>query len=82
MHCWLSEPRLFFWPMSLALLLDAVLHDFPDMKSSNFRRTDEWRGIVRANEGLLLGPFARKCAEITSDRLGRRQVLADVFDVK
>ena len=82
MHYRLSEPRLFFWPMSLALLLDGVLHEFPDIKSAKFRQTGEWRDIVRMNESLLLGPFCQKCADIIFDRPRQRQLLADVFDVK
>ena len=77
----LSEPRLFFWPMSLALLLDAVLHEFPDIKSTKFRQTGEWRDIVRANETLLLRRFHQKCADITSDKLREHQLLAEVFNV-
>lgn len=81
LHPLLSEPRLFFWPMSLAMLLDAVLHEFPNIKSTKFRQTREWRKIVRANETLLLRRFLQKCADITSDKLREHQLLADVFDV-
>ena len=64
------------------MLLDAVLHEFPDIKSTKFRRTGEWRDIVRRNESLLLGRFCRKCADIVSDRRKEGKLLADVFDVK
>src|SRR5882724_1625689 len=57
MHMELSEPRIFFWPMSLALLIDMTLHEFPDIRSAKFRTTPEWRGIIRDNQVLLLQRF-------------------------
>lgn len=60
----LSEPRLFYWPMSLALLIDMALHEFPDARSESFRATSEWQSIIRDNETLLLRPFYEKCVEV------------------
>jgi hypothetical protein len=39
----LSEPRIFYWPVSLALLVDMALHEFPDDKSSKFRNDPGWK---------------------------------------
>ena len=55
-HPWLSEPRIFFWPMSLALLIDMALHEFPDQNSAKFRADDNWRGLVRRQEALICAP--------------------------
>ena len=67
MHPWLSEPRIFFWPMSLALLIDMALHEFPDQNSAKFRAENYWRGLVRRQEALVLRPFYEKCVEVIRD---------------
>ncbi len=81
MHASLSEPRVFFWPMSLALLVDLAFHEFPDPHSSKFRASSEWRGIVRNQEALILRPFYEKCVQVLADTGGNNQTLADVFYV-
>ncbi len=81
MHPWLSEPRIFFWPMSLALLIDMTLHEFPDQGSAKFRADSYWRGLVRSQEALVLRPFYEKCIEIIVDRNGENRTLADAFYV-
>jgi hypothetical protein len=79
MHVKLSEPRIFFWPMSLALLIDMAFHEFPDTKSAMFRGSPEWRGIIRKNEKLLLRPFYEKCVEVIVDTAKKNRTLADEF---
>jgi hypothetical protein len=81
MHPWLSEPRIFFWPMSLALLVDMALHEFPDPRSAKFRASNEWRGIIRTHEALVLRPFYEKCVQIITDTKGNNRTLADEFYV-
>jgi hypothetical protein len=79
MHPWLSEPRIFFWPMSLALLIDMALHEFPDQDSAKFRAESYWHGLIRKHETLVLKPFYAKCIEIIEDTKGENQTLADAF---
>jgi hypothetical protein len=81
MHERLSEPRIFFWPMSLALLVDMALHEFPDPKSAQFRKEPEWRNIIRKNEAFLLRPFHEKCVAIIRNVAKQRRTLADEFYV-
>lgn len=81
MHPWLSEPRIFFWPMSLALLVDMALHEFPDARSAKFRASNEWRGIIRTHEALVLRPFYEKCVQVITDTKGKNRTLADEFYV-
>lgn len=81
MHPWLSEPRIFFWPMSLGLLIDMALREFPDQDSAKFRSDSYWRGIIRKQEALVLHPFYEKCTEIIKDTKGANQTLADAFYV-
>ncbi len=76
MHPWLSEPRIFFWPMSLALLIDMALHEFPDQNSEKFRAENYWRGLIRQQETLVLLPFYKKCVEVIRSK---NQTLADAF---
>lgn len=78
---WLSEPRIMFWPMSLALLIDLILHEFPNRESIVFRRDPIWRKLVRDNEALLLKPFHQLCFETIADRHNHQQTLADVLYV-
>jgi hypothetical protein len=77
----LSEPRIFTWPMSLALLLDLTLHEFPSPKSEKFRAAPEWKAIIRTHEALILRPFLEKCVEVMKDRDGSRATLGDAFYV-
>jgi hypothetical protein len=64
--------------MSLALLIDMVLHEFPDEGGSRkFRDRPEWRALVRRQEKLVLHPFYEKCIEIIADKHGRKKTLAD-----
>jgi len=79
MYPWLSEPRIFFSPMSLALLIDMALHEFPDPRSAQFRKNPEWRGLVRKQEALVLRRFYKKCAEVIDDTKGNNRTLADEF---
>jgi hypothetical protein len=81
MQPWLSEPRILFWPMSLALLIDMALHEFPDQDSAKFRADSYWRGLVRNQETLVLKPFHEKCVEIIENNDGKNLTLADAFYV-
>lgn len=60
---WLSEPRLFFMPLSLALLINVVLKEFPDGNGINMRIIErrEWRELIKKNEKLFLVPYFRSC---------------------
>lgn len=81
MHPWLSEPRILFWPMSLALLIDMALHEFPDQRSARFRADNYWRGLVHSQEDLLLRPFCEKCVDVIVHGESGRRTLADAFYV-
>lgn len=81
MHMDLDEPRIFFWPMSLALLLDMTLHEFPNFESAKFRATPEWRGIIRQNEALILRRFYQGCIDVIVDHAHQNKTLSDAFYV-
>ncbi len=81
MHVRLSEPRIFFWPMALSLLIDMALREFPDQRSTEFREDSYWRGLVRKQEALLLRPFYKKCLDVIDDNKSENQTIADAFYV-
>jgi hypothetical protein len=78
---WLSEPRVFTAPMSLALLVDLAFHEFPDERSRKFRNTSEWKDLIRKQEALVLKPFYERCLEVIIDKHGQKRSLADAFYV-
>ncbi|MDB5357682.1 MAG: hypothetical protein JWN24_4135 [Phycisphaerales bacterium] len=81
LYPWLSEPRIFFPPMSLALLVDLAFHEFPDSRSKKFRSSSEWRGIIRSQESLVLLPFFEKCVGVINKKSGSLRLLSEEFYV-
>jgi hypothetical protein len=61
LYPWLSEPRLPYMPMSLALLINLVFSEFPDEKTTRFIEHTEWRHLIHKNEVLLLYPYYEQC---------------------
>ena len=76
MHSWLSEPRILYWPMSLALIVDLTFREFPSDAGRRFRTDPRWQSIVRNNEALLLCKFHNCCLNIIK---GDKQTLAEVL---
>ena len=61
LESWLSEPRLFYFPLSLALLINLIWKEFPSLKTSKLSETSEWRCLVKRNEELIIAPFFSGC---------------------
>lgn len=59
----LSEPRLHYTPMSLALLLNCVFVEFRTELTNKISEDDEWREIIKMNEKKLLEPYYKKCKD-------------------
>lgn len=57
-----SEPRVSFHPMTLALLVNLVFKEFPDSKSNKIIGRTEWRSLIKRNEEFILEPFYRTCS--------------------
>lgn len=57
----LSEPRLPYTPMSLALLLNCVFVEFRTDITNEISENDKWRDLVKTNETKLLKPYYRNC---------------------
>ena len=70
---WLSEPRLFFIPISLALLINVVFKEFPDRNGINVIERGEWRELIKKIEKLFLFPYFRCCHNFmnTINNLGK-----------
>ena len=65
---WLSEPRLPYYPMTLALLVNCILREFPDSISQDLIERDEWRGIIKKDEELVLAPYYKQCSDFIKKR--------------
>lgn len=78
---WLSEPRIFSSPISLALLIDMAFHEFPNEPSRKFRDRPEWRDLIRKQETLVLKPFYQECLDVIIDKHDQKRTLADAFYV-
>ena len=65
---WLSEPRLPYYPMTLALLVNSVLKEFPDGISQDLIERDEWRRLIRKDEELILEPYYKQCFDFIKER--------------
>jgi hypothetical protein len=76
MHSWLSEPRILYWPMSLALIVDLALREFPSDGGRRFRTDPRWQSILRSNEALLLRKFHNCCLDIIK---AGKQTLAEIL---
>ena len=59
----LSEPRLPYYPMSLALLLNLIFLEFPGESEDKKKLTEDgyWRSWIKKNEELLLVPYYETC---------------------
>lgn len=63
---WLSEPRLPYPPMSLALLLNCVFVEFSTEITIKISEDNKWRELVKTNETRLLEPYYSNCKNFLS----------------
>lgn len=71
LHPWLSEPRLCFTPMSLALVINVVFKEFPSESARKIIERSEWRDLIRNNEDLILKPYYYNCYQFMTTPAGR-----------
>jgi hypothetical protein len=79
MDAWLKVPRLYYMPMSLALLINLVLIEFPSDKSRKIFELPEWRNLVRSNENLIIKPFYKNCHNFISTRDKTKLFINDFY---
>ncbi len=75
---WLSEPRLCYSPISLALLINLILQEFPSENNRKLVETSEWRNLIRRNENLILRPFFERCSSFLAEK-GRKKLFINDF---
>lgn len=61
LECGLSEPRIPFIPMSLALTINLILKEFRNEQTHNVIYDRTWRDLIKTNEDLLLRPYFINC---------------------
>ena len=57
----LSEPRIPFTPMSLALTINLILKEFPDERTHSAVEDKTWRELIKTNETCFLYPYFKEC---------------------
>lgn len=77
MDKWLSEPRLWYTPMSLALLLHCMLREFSDETAFKFSNKTEWQMLVKKNEDLILRPYFEKSSEFLRTEERKTKLFTD-----
>ena len=75
---WLDSPRIYFTPMSLALLINLIFLEFPSINSKKIIETDRWRGLIKKNEELLFIPFFKICHDFISN-VSRKELFINDF---
>jgi len=65
---WLEEPRIFFMPMSLSLLLHLAFREFPNEYTNRLCEDGEWQSVhVHRDQTCLIVPFLETCVSVASD---------------
>lgn len=58
------QPRIFFWPMTIGLLMNMIFYEFPTGDSDHILKESYWQNLVRQNERKILKPFYDRCASL------------------
>lgn len=76
---WLSQPRLNFSPINLALLLDLTFCEFRTEKTEKIVENSDWRSLIKDNEIFLLKNYYKKIADhIDSARHIKENLVRDI----
>lgn len=70
LECGLSEPRIPFIPMSLALTINLIFKEFRNEQTHNVIQDRTWHDLIKTNEDLLLGPYFIECNSFFSGSSG------------
>ena len=66
---WFEEPRVFFLPMSLSLVLHMAFREFPDEDTDKLCEDGYWRSrLVKRDEKYLIVPFLKECLSVGEDK--------------
>jgi hypothetical protein len=76
---WLSEPRINYPPINLALLLDLIFCEFFNEKTKKIVENSEWRGLIKDNETFIFGHYYKTISDhIYSIRHSKEVLVRDV----
>lgn len=74
----ISEPRIFYNPMSLALVLQIAFMEFPCCDTNKILKEPEWKKLILRDQELLLKPFFLGCLNnINSSKLLHEEIYVD-----
>jgi len=57
----LSEPRVLYFPMSLALTLHLAFSEFRGPDTEGIRKDGTWRNLIKRDESALWKPYMKAC---------------------
>lgn len=76
---WLSEPRLNYPPINLALLLDMVFCEFFNEKTKKIVENPEWRALIMTNEAFIFGHYYKVISDhIHLKRHNKENLVRDI----
>jgi hypothetical protein len=76
---WLSEPRLYYPPINLALLLDIVFNEFRSDKTVKVTDDPNWRSLVRDNEEFVFKDYYKMISDhIQSSKHSKDKLVRDI----
>lgn len=77
---WLSVPRLSYYPINFALLLDLLLCEFRSKETNEVAQSTNWRDLIFNNEKFISQPFFTTISNyIGSESYKRGRLIRDVF---
>jgi hypothetical protein len=76
---WLSTPRIRFYPINLALLLDMVFNEFRSDETVGIVERSEWRDFIKSNEEIILKPFYAGVARFLNGDHKSKYLLRDFY---
>jgi len=82
--CWLhkaiSMPRLAYPPMDLVLACEMIAANFFPAQYRQIRTDNSWKGIVRASQESLLGPYYSTCADAAAGKCQNVSLLDELWN--
>lgn len=64
----LSEPRILYLPMSLALVMHMAFSEFKNENTDSIIKDGFWQGIIRTDQDALWKKYMEKCINIINNK--------------
>lgn len=76
----LSTPRLFHYPVNLAILLDMIFTEFKSEPTEMLIKDDRWKKLIKENEDELLVPYIKNIGRfVTSGNHKNDYLIRDFY---